>query len=1112
MVGSFRQSIAGLVALVALTISLLSSVPISAQVAGGTLAGTVSDQSGAVIPGGLVSIKNVATGITRDVAADSAGFYSAPNLLPGTYEITVSATGFATEVRSGITLTVGAQQVLNVSMRVGQVTEKIQITGEAPAVQLATSSLGATVGGNSIVEMPLNGRSWTDLAGLQPGVAAIETQIPFGVGGRGNRGYGSQLTISGARPQQNNYRLDGISLNDYANGGPGSVLGGNLGVDAVEEFSVLTGNYSAEYGKTSGGVVNALSRSGTNQFHGSAYWFLRDEDFDARRFFDASRQSFHRNQYGGSAGGPIRKDKTFVFGDYESIHYAEGVSGLKTVPSLAARNGLLCSTPATAPRPCTTQQLPAGPNATPNGTDAHGVDVNIAKYLGLFPLPNGPTLGNGDTATFNFAGQRAAIEKYLTTRIDHHFSEKDSIFGTYMFDRTPFTTNEPLGVVLLGSLTARQIFVLEETHTFSPTLVNTVRLGFNRDLTDNNKAVKALNPLAADLSLGAVPGKYAPICACPGLTLLEGGLGGSAIYNYRWNSYQAYDDAFLTKGLHSLKFGFGFERDQDNQLTITEQTGTFGFKSMQKLLTNQPNKFLAVKPGVLSERGMRQSIVGGYVQDDWRFRPNLTLNLGLRYEMSTVPTEVQGKLATLLHITDPSPHLGDPYFLNPTLRNFAPRVGFAWDPFRNGKTAVRGGFGVFDSLPMLYQLVTLNGRAYPFFVIGATSNPGAGSFPAGAFSRLGAGSFEYGFVEHKPPRNYVMQWNLNIQQELAPSLTATIGYIGSHGVHQPFRADESDMVIPTLTSAGYLWPSPIGSGSLINPNAGSIRFLNWGGSSLYDALQFGIQKRLSHGIQLQGSYTWGKSIDTNSNSLVGDTFSNTISSLEWFNLKQTRGLSDFDVRRTLVINGTWLVPSLKSAPGAAAWVTNGWELTTIFKANDGVPFSALFGTGGDPMGTNSADDYAFPNRLAGCNPINTSFKKSPTGLPIYVNSNCFAVATAPSLAFYNANCDPSVGTAPQCFNLRGNSGRNIMIGPGLANLDFSIIKNNYIKRISENFNVQFRAEFFNVLNRANFNVPDLASTYDDIFDGSGNPNPSAGLLSTLTTDPREIQFALKIVW
>src|SRR3984893_14931477 len=277
-----------------------------AQVSGGTLTGTVRDPSGGFIPNAQISVKDVATGVARKVTTDSAGFYTAPNLLPGDYTVSITVPGFSTEVRAGITLTVGAEQVVDVTMRVGQVTQTVEVTGEAPIVQLTSSTLGATVDATTVRELPLNGRSWTDLTNLQPGVVTAASHV-----GDNNRGFGAQVSISGARPQQNKYRLDGISINDYANGGPGSLLGGNLGVDAIQEFSVLTSNYSAEYGKSSGGVVNAMTRSGTNQLHGSAYEFLRNSALDARNFFDGTTvPPFKRNQFGASAGGPIRKDRT----------------------------------------------------------------------------------------------------------------------------------------------------------------------------------------------------------------------------------------------------------------------------------------------------------------------------------------------------------------------------------------------------------------------------------------------------------------------------------------------------------------------------------------------------------------------------------------------------------------------------------------------------------------------------------------------------------------------------------------------------------------------------------------------------------------------------------
>src|ERR1700680_1696046 len=332
--------------------------PLRAQVTGATLSGTVRDQSGGVIPKAGISIKNVATGVTRAVTTDPAGFYSAPNLLPGNYEITTAATGFSSEAQTGLTLTVGAQALLNFTLRVGQVAQTVEVSTEAPNVQLASSAISAVVNSTTVRELPLNGRSWTDLATLQPGVSAIQTQTSFTVGAdRGNRGFGNQITVAGDRPEQNNYRLDGVSINDFNNAAPGSVLGGDLGVDAVEEFSVITSNVSAEYGRTSGGVINAITRSGTNQFHGGVYEFLRNDKLDASNFFENAnglkKGSFKQNQFGVSAGGPIKKDKVFIFGDYEGIRYSKGIPNPVTVPSNNARKGILnFSDPSQFPSGC----------------------------------------------------------------------------------------------------------------------------------------------------------------------------------------------------------------------------------------------------------------------------------------------------------------------------------------------------------------------------------------------------------------------------------------------------------------------------------------------------------------------------------------------------------------------------------------------------------------------------------------------------------------------------------------------------------------------------------------------------------------------------------------
>jgi hypothetical protein len=1141
-------------------IGILGTGQAYAQVAGATLTGTVKDSSGAVIPNAQISITDLATSVSRSVSSNAAGLYTAPNLSPGNYEVRVTSTGFRTQVQRGITLTVGAQQQLDITMQVGQITQTVEITTEAPTVELTSSELGATVNSTTVRELPLNGRSWTDLAALQPGVVAATTHAAVDV----NRGYGGQLSISGARPQQNNYRLDGISINDYSNGGPGSVLGQNLGVEAIQEFSVLTSNYSAEYGKTSGGVVNAISRSGTNQFHGSVYEFLRNSALDADNFFDNSndvpKPPFRRNQFGVSGGGPIRKDHTFIFGDYEGIRQSEGTTQSSGVPSANARLGILvdkngrledehgcsfqgwdsvngCPKSGALVVPLTLQsQCPIEPNGATNTLLAPGqaglcVDDKATKYLPFFNLPSSPTSGNVGQYVFN--RQQVVSENYYTTRVDEKISEKDSLFGTYVYDYSPLTQPDLLNNVLQQSIAKRQIAAIEENHTFTPTLLNSFRVGYNRDHANALQALKAINPIAGDTSMGWAPGYTPPRVISSGLNTIPG--VAPPTFAYVWEAFQGYDDAFLTKGLHSLKFGFGVERDHLNEITSTgDYLGTFRFGAISNLLTNRPGNVVGSVPGFVTPRHMRLTIVGAYIQDDWRFRPNLTLNLGLRYEMSTVIAETQGKLTNLPTLDAAQPHLGDPYFSNPTLRNFEPRVGFAWDPFRNGKSAVRGGFGMFDVLPMLYTTVTLNGRGAPFFEL-ASPAPGTklpqGSFPDGALpfiqnTALQTGSaapLEYGFVEHHPHRNYVMQWNLNVQRQLTPSLTAMVGYVGSHGVHQAFRADDANIVLPTLTSAGYLWPNPVGSGNLVNsnPNVGGVRYLSWPGSSSYDALQIGVKEQLTHGVQIQGSYTWGKSIDNNSGVIAGDTFGNGIGSLSWFDLRLNRGVSDYNVPRVLVVNASWLIPTIKSIPTALGWAVNGWELGGILKVSDGPPFTPTFGTaGGDPLGLNSTDPWAFPDRLSapGCSSL-----VNPGNPNNYIKTQCFSVPLAPSVAYFDApaplGCDPANGqstdpTAPQylwCFNKRGNAGRNILPGPGLLNLDFSLFKNNPVKRISETFNVQFRAEIFNILNHANFALP-VEPDNTDVFDEAGAPTGTEGLLTTTTTSSRQIQFALKVIW
>jgi len=1097
--------------IVAIAILSLCAVPGYAQVAGATLSGTLADPSGAVISGAQVSIKDVSTGVSRAVKTDAVGLYTAPNLLPGMYEITTTAPGFATEVRTGVVLTVGAQQVLNLTLRVGQSTLQIRVTGEAPLIELVSSTVSNVVTADTIRELPLNGRDWTMLATLQPGISSAGSiQQPISAGfNRGNRGYGTQLTIAGTRPVQNNYRIDGVSANDYANGGPGSVLGRSLGVDAIQEFSVLSSNYSAEYGRTSGGVVNAITRSGTNIIHGDAYEFLRNSALDAATFVDNAggvpKPAFRQNQFGAALGGPIWKDHTFFFGDYEGIRQSLGLTHLDIVPSADARNGIVHNADGTT---CTIGIASPGCALT-NSAGTVGVDPSVKPFLAFWPLPNGNLIAPGNTGTFAVSTQQPAHENFVTGRVDHKISGKDSFFGTYQYDKGFFDAPDDLNNLVNGNNTFRQLVSLEETHVMGTQFVNNVRFGFNRAVAQNAYSVSAINPLEIDKSLSAVAGQNPPGAAVTGLTPVYGGLNSRQHYAFYWNSFQGYDDAFLTAGKHGITFGVGVERMDLNDEAFGNAGGNFSYGSLTGFLTNSGTgaSFSSQIPSTNTPRGTRQTIFGAYVQDDIRWRPNLTLNLGLRYEMATVPTEVQGKIANLYNLTDPLPtcekvHPGcaatpGPVWSNPTLRNFEPRVGFAWDPFRSGKTSVRGGFGVFDVLPLPYETLFGFTQSGPFLETGNISPIPNGSFPTGAFPFLKAASkLRTEYIERNPKRNYVMQWNLTVQRQLLPNLTLRLGYVGSRGVHMAFRADDINAVPPTLTPQGYIWPcggaftatglcTNPGTGTVLNPNVARMDPLIWNENAFYDDLEVQITKKMSHGLRIQGAYTWGKAIDEGSSGVSGDAFQNSLNSPPVpFDPRLSRGVSDFNIAQKLVINATWLIPTPQSLHGPAAWVVGGWEVGGIYTVQTGLPFSPRLG--GDPLGLRDSAPSDFPNRLYG--------------------SGC---QSAVNLGNVNSYLKLQCFTFPNPSTLLGNEGRNTVNGPGLVNLDFSLFKNNYIRRVTENFNVQFRSEFFNALNRANFLPP---TDRQMLFDDRGNPVAGAGRLDQLSTPAREIQFALKVIW
>jgi len=1097
--GRWKLLLAGLLAF-----TNLLSIRVNAQVAGGAISGNVAVDSGAGILNARATLKNVATGVERVVTTDARGLYTSANLVPGTYELTFEAEGFTTQVRTNAVVTVGAKLVVNVLMQTGDPTQVTRETLSAIPESQASSTVGGNVNASTVRDSPLNGRDWTQLAALQAGVTGIQTG-----GAQAQRGFGAAISVSGARPDQNNYRLDGISINDYSNGAPGSVLGSNLGVDAVEQFSVLGSNYPAGYGRTSGGVIDAVTRSGTNAFHGNVYEFLRNSALDARNFFDGKIPPFKRNQFGGSAGGPIQKGRTFFFADYEGLRQSLGVTHVDTVPSLEARNGSLCAVTASDGHCIMRGQVP--------------VDSHVAQFLKTFyPLPNGPIFPDGDTAIFTFADQQVTTENYFTAKIDHKFSDHDSLSGTYLRDNSEEIQPDNFDFLRSNVVSRRQLITLLDQHIFNPRLLNAARFGFNRAVAVSGGVSKVINSSVTDPQFGFIPGQFVGwVQGVPGLTDFLGGLNPalpntlSSSQTYTWNSFQWADDIFLTKGIHAVQFGVLVERMQDNLLSTLYVDGGFKFASLADFLTNHPRNFEGVIPRPIPVIGIRETLFGAYAQDDIRVRRGLNLSLGVRYEMSTVPTEAHNRLSNLLNLTDAQPHVGSPFFLNPTLHNFEPRVGLAWSPLAGDKTIVRAGFGMFDVLPLPYEFSLTIPNSYPFAQQIFAETLDAGSFPKLPAKYLYSPNVgRASYVEHSPKRNYVMQWNFNLERQFAGGITATLGYVGSHGVHQPYRQDNFDTVLPTLTSAGYLYPL---NGTTLNPNFGRISGNLWQASSSYNALQAVVEKSLSHGFQFHGAYTWSKSIDTLSATVADDGFPNGLMNPLFFDQRTSRGLSDFNVGQNFVVNLTWEAPAPKTGPRLTRWALGGWQLGGIYKASSGQPFTPILG--GDPLGTKLDETNEPPSLVVGpgCQtPIN------PGNPNQYIKAACFSLPQAtPTIASQcitfgfrlpgtNGPTDPgSPGIPGTCANLRGNLGRNTVIGPGISNLDFSLFKNNPVRSISENFNVQFRAEFFNVFNRANFSSPTDNRT---IFDQNGTPIPSAGLITSTQTTSRQIQFAIKVIW
>ena len=1082
-----------------------------AQVATGSITGVVQDETGGVVPGTTVTVRNTETGISRTLTTDAGGRYSALNLAPGNYEIQAQSAGFQTAVRSGIVLTVGSQAVVNMSLQVGEVTQTVEVTGEAPLIETRSSTLGTLVNQQTIESMPLNGRSWDQLALLQAGV------IEYGGGsgsGFGGNTTGTKFSVAGSRAYSNSFLLDGTDINDHGNSTPGGAAGVNMGVDAIREFQVITNTFSAEHGRSTGAIVSAVTKSGTNQVHGSLFEFLRNDKLDAAEygFFDdpeeniVARPPFVQNQFGGSIGGPIIQDRTFFFAAYEGLRRRRGTPQVPIVPSADGRNGIL--------------------GRNPDGTPKKVVEISprIQPFLDLYPTANDPDsipLLNNGLGFFITAPSVATRQDYVLGRIDHQITDNHSIFGRYVIDddiqRTPGFDGIPGFSELLTS--RRQYVTAQVNSILSPTVLNSFRVAFNRTVQKRD----ALPDTELGPEFSFVPGLPMGIMTISGTVAAIGGRGLNNLGTsntvprfYTYNLFEYGDDLSVIRGNHTWKFGGSLKRMRDNASNNTSVRGRYRFRSFEKFLTGDIRDFrFATQPGdprtPLSVghayRGFRQWFMAVYAQDDWQVSPRLTLNLGLRYETITNAKEANNLAARLVNILDPAftlePEI-DSYF-DASKKNFQPRFGFALQLNDNATTVLRGGAGIFHDqvLPHLYSV---NVGKYPPYYNLVTNKRNLNLTPGDLTG--GNISVSVNGVASSMQMATKYHWNLTIQQQLGENNVVEVAYVGAKTHNLP-KFNELNSPYETILADGRKCfghddlPGgvnplcPEGSLDHRNPDFDQLRTIEWVGQSLYNGLQTKFTRRTTAGAALQFLYTWSRAMDNASTVSTGDFRREPQNSLDPGDTNRDYARASFDAVNNFGINYTYPLPF--QGEGAMGALLGGWEIAGLTTISSGSPYTIRVGS--DTDGNLDGGRADRPDLLPG-------FSNNPTEGS---SAGCVSGDTTIEAGLVGRSVDSWNKTSrwydPCAFGitnlgLYGNLGRNTLLGPGRVNFDFSLHKN---FQTSESTNLQFRAEFFNIFNRNNLGLPENQG-----FDGT-DLEASAGtvLPGNTVTRPREIQFGLR---
>jgi len=1032
-----------------------------------SISGTVQDASGGGIPEATVTVKNLETGATRVVTTDAVGNFAIVSLALGPQEIKAEKTGFRPEVRSGINLEVGQDAVVTLRLEVGEIAQAVTVSEEAPVVNTTTSSVSGMVGEREVKELPLNGRSFDNLITLNPGAINYTSMKSVNT----TTSEGNSFSVAGRRPQDNLFLINGIELTGTSQlaDTPGSVSGYMLGIDAVREFNLLTDTYGAEYGKRSGGQVLVVTQSGSNALHGSLFEFLRNSALDSPGIFDQGVvPPFRRNQFGGALGGPLKKDRLFLFGNYEGYRQSLSATSQSVVPD--------------------PQHLPV---SNPNPA--------MLPYLALWPQPNGASLGGG-TALAIYNPRSTVHEDFGTLRGDYNVRDRDRISMAYTIDDGHSLI--PLADQLFASALhlSAQVASMEETHVFSPSILNTFRAGFSRAGFNFDSATFATFPASLSFVQGAQPGNI----AINGGITSAGNSSNAGAWNRR-NLFTYADDVQITKGIHQLSAGVWLQWVQDNEDVVSKRLGIATFGTLTNFLQGTLiNNGFSVVP-IHTELGWRSLFGAWYVQDQIKLRRNLTFQAGLRYEFTTGWNEESGRAAN--YITDSNgvlltnPRIAESLFTeNNATHLLGPRTGLAWDPFGNGKTAVRAGFGLY------YSLID----ALSFQINGIPPYNGSVSFPQSSFTSLplpitpnvsvppscGPGVpspctiYQPFGVQPNGFTPTVVEWNFSVQQQLSPNTALRVAYVGSHGYHGLLNIDPNSVPPQTCAiSAGCTAGGIIAARSTVpqgaryipvtptrpNPYLSAGFFWYTEGNSSYNALQLDLTHRLSHGLQFRAAYTWSKNLDMNSGLTGAQANNQSQMVMDRFDLRRDWGRSALNVTSQASLSATYQLPFGRTARGVEEKLLDGWQVNGIATLLTGFPFTPV-------IGANISGDG------------NTRNPDRPSLNPAF--SGPVILGTQTQWFDPHAFVLPPAGTW-------GSLGRGVYSGPGLANVDFSVFKTT---ALTERLRLQFRAEFFNLLNRANLGTPNAT-----VFSGT-SPSPSAGLITTLATTPRQLQFGLKLMF